>query len=68
MVKKISIYGSGAFGFVLARHLGNKFLDNSNYKIYLYGRNKKIIRSIAQTKKHPLHFDDVFLPQNVIQE
>lgn len=65
MVKKITVYGSGAFGFALTKHLGNKFLNSQDYDIYLYDKSKEVMHHIIQTKKHPFHFPSAILPQNV---
>ncbi len=62
---KITIYGSGTFGFVLARHLGNKFSNVRNCQIFLYGRNKKLIAEIQKMRVHPIHFPQIALPKNV---
>lgn len=65
MVKKITVCGSGAFGFALAKHLGNKFLDSQDYEIFLYDKVKEVIEHIIQTRKHPFHFPNAMLPENV---
>jgi len=62
---KITIYGSGTFGFVLARHFGNKFL-NKEHEVWFYGRNEKLIKVIQKRRVHPLHFPNTNLPQNVV--
>lgn len=72
---KVTIYGSGTFGFVLARHLGNKFADEArrlssygddrNYQIFLYGRDKHLITDIQKNRVHPVHFPEIALPGNV---
>jgi len=62
---KITIYASGTFGFVLARHLGNKFYDDRNCQIFLYGRNKELIADIQKNRVHPVHFPQIALPKNV---
>ena len=63
---EITVYGAGTFGFVLARHLGRKFVNNKKYKIWLYGRNPELMESIWVTKTHPIHFPNVILPENVL--
>lgn len=65
MVKKITVYGSGVFGFALAKHLGNKFLNNQDYGIYLYDKDKEVMQHIIQTRKHPFHFPSITLPKNI---
>lgn len=62
---KITIYAPGTFGFVLARHFGNKFLS-SEHEILLYGRNEELIETIRKTRVHPVHFPNIKLPANVI--
>jgi len=62
---KVTIYGSGTFGFVLARHLGNKFSGGRDYQIFLYGRNKELIAEIQKNRVHPVHFPEITLPENV---
>jgi len=51
------------FGFVLARHLALKYPQR---KILVYDRDKKIIESLIEKRKHPLHFKDYSIPENVI--
>jgi len=63
---EITVYGAGTFGFVLARHLGRKFVDNKEYKIWLYGRNTELIKTIQAARTHPVHFPNVALPENVV--
>jgi glycerol-3-phosphate dehydrogenase (NAD(P)+) len=63
---EITVYGAGTFGFVLARHLGCKFVDNPKYKIWLYGRDHELMEIIRATKTHPVHFPNVTLPENVL--
>ncbi|MFQ6044358.1 MAG: 2-dehydropantoate 2-reductase N-terminal domain-containing protein, partial [Candidatus Poribacteria bacterium] len=63
---KITVYGAGTFGFVLARHLGRKFVNNKKYKIWLYGRNPELMETIQATRTHPVHFPNVALPENVL--
>jgi len=53
----------GMFGFVLARHLALKYPQR---KILVYDRDKKIIESLIEKRKHPLHFKDYSIPENVI--
>lgn len=65
MVKKITVYGSGAFGFALTKHWGNKFLNNQEYDICLYDKDEEVMHHIIQTKKHPFHFPGAVLPQNI---
>lgn len=62
---KITIYGSGTFGYVLARHFGNKLLS-SKHEILFYGRNEGLIETIRKTRVHPIHFPNIKLPANVI--
>lgn len=62
---KITVYGTGTFGFVLARHVGNKFAGDNSYEIVLYGRNPQLMDTIQTTRAHPVHFPLIDLPDNV---
>jgi len=53
---KISIYGSGMFGFALTKHFGDKYKDNKHYNIVSYDRNKDVVDYINETRHHPYHF------------
>lgn len=57
----ISIYGCGMFGFALAKHFGEKYKTNNQYKIMSYDRNKEVVEHINRNKCHPYHFPHVKL-------
>ena len=64
---KIGIYGTGMFGFALAKHFGEKFKNDTQYEIVSYDRNKEIVEHINKTKSHPYHFPNVKLDsKNII--
>lgn len=63
--RKLCVFGSGTFGFVLARHLGKQFQHRPGSAVHLYGRNTQLIQQIRETRCHPVHFPMVQLPQNV---
>jgi len=51
------------FGVVLARHLALKYPEN---QILAYDRQERVIQSLLEERKHPVHFPDYFIPENVI--
>ncbi len=61
-MKKILILGLGAFGFAVAKHLGE---NNPDTTIYASEINQEIYDAISQTRKHPYFFDWVKLPENI---
>jgi len=63
MIEQICVLGMGMFGFVLARHLALKYPKS---KIIAYDKNEKVIRSLIEGKKHPLHFPKYCLPESVL--
>ncbi len=63
---KICVYGAGAFGFVLARHFGNKLADYRNHEVVLYGREQGVIEHIKNKRTHLYHFPKTKMPMNVV--
>lgn len=64
---KITIYGSGTFGFVLARHFGSMAEDKRDvWTTIFYGRNAELVEIIRKTRVHPIHFPDIQLPADVV--
>lgn len=61
-MKKILILGVGAFGFAIAKHLGD---NNPDQKIYAFERNIDVANTISTTRKHPYFFGDAKLPMNI---
>lgn len=62
---KISIVGTGTFGFSLARHFGKKYLGNNEVAIMTYDSNSELMRFLRRYKTHPYHFKGKRIPQNV---
>jgi glycerol-3-phosphate dehydrogenase (NAD(P)+) len=62
---KVSIVGTGMFGFSIANHLGNKHIDNNEISIMTYDSNKDIIVNLKKNRKHIYHFNDKKLPHNI---
>jgi len=62
MIKKIAILGAGAFGFAIAKMIGD---NKSNHNIFLYDVNKEYIDNIKKTRKHPIFHNHVKLPESV---
>jgi len=63
MDRKICVIGMGMFGFVLARHLALKYPGD---KILVYDREKNVIKNLIEERKHPVHFSNYRIPENVI--
>lgn len=62
---KISIVGTGMFGFPLAHHLGKKYFGNNEVTIMAYDSNSEIMRYFRKYRTHPYHFKGKRMPQNV---
>jgi len=62
MHQKILILWLGAFGFAVAKHLGE---NNPETTIFASEINDEIYNSIVETRKHPYFFDGVTLPENI---
>ena len=63
MNKQICLVGMGMFGFVLSRHLALKYPKK---RIVAYDKQKKVIESLLEEKKHPVHFPDYSILENII--
>lgn len=61
-MKKISIIGAGAFGFALAKIIGDKHSDK---EIFVFDVQKEYIEHIKKTKKHPVFHGDTKLALHV---
>ena len=61
-MQKILILWLWAFGFAVAKHLGE---NNPDATIYASEINPEIYASISETRKHPYFFDGVMLPDNI---
>lgn len=61
-MQKILILWLGAFGFAVAKHLGE---NNPDITIYASEINQDIYSSISETRKHPYFFEWVKLPENI---
>ncbi len=62
---KISVVGTGMFGFALSRYLGKKYLKNKDVEIKAYDSNKEVINHLKNYRTHLYHFKDKKLPSNV---
>lgn len=62
---KISIVGTGMFGFALARYLGTKDFGNDEVTIMTYDSNAELVQHLREYRSHPYHFKDKKLPPNV---
>ncbi len=62
MQKNILILWLGAFGFAIAKHLGE---NNPKTTIFASEINAEIYKSISETRKHPYFFEGVELPTNI---
>ncbi|NDK09236.1 hypothetical protein GW846_00460 [Candidatus Gracilibacteria bacterium] len=62
MQKNILILGLGAFGFAIAKHLGE---NNPKTTIFASEINAEIFKNISETRKHPYFFEGVTLPTNI---
>jgi glycerol-3-phosphate dehydrogenase len=62
MKKNILILGLGAFGFAIAKHLG----ENNPQQIFHASEvNTEIFESIQKDRKHPYFFNGATLPDNI---
>lgn len=62
-MKKITILGAGAFGFAIAKIIGENQLEK---EIFLFDVNKKFIQHIKDTKTHPIFHGNAKLPEHII--
>lgn len=63
MIKKIAILGAGAFGFAMAKMIGE---TQTRKEIYLFDTNKDFISHIKKTREHPTFHNKIKLSSNVI--
>jgi glycerol-3-phosphate dehydrogenase (NAD(P)+) len=61
-MQKILILWLGAFGFAIAKHLGQ---NNPDTTIYASEINSEIYTNISETRTHPYFFEWVKLPENI---
>jgi len=61
-MKKILILWLGAFGFAIAKHLGE---NNPNINFYASEVNSEIFDALQWSRKHPFFFSGVQLPENI---
>lgn len=61
-MKKISIIGAGAFGFAIAKIVGDK---HSGKEIFIFDIQKEYIEHIKETRKHPVFHEDTELSQHI---
>lgn len=62
-MKKILIIGLGNFGYAILKHFDVK--NNGEYKLSAWDRNKHIIESLRQNRKHPNLFPDVEVSSSI---
>lgn len=62
MQRNILILWLGAFGFAIAKHLGE---NNPEQNFYASEVNPEIFESISNTRMHPYFFEGVKLPENI---
>ncbi len=66
--QNLVIAGAGRWGFALAVHIGNRFLEDKKYNnasITIYDSNGDMIRRMGKTRQGPDEFSDISLPKNV---
>lgn len=61
-MKKIAILGAGAFGFAMAKVIGE---NQTEKEIYIYDVNCDFIAHIEETRKHPLFHGQTELPNHI---
>lgn len=62
MSQKILILWLGAFGFAIAKHLGE---NNPDTIFFASEVNKEIFKNISDTRAHPYFFEWTILPENI---
>ncbi len=62
---KISIMGTGMFGFAIARYLGKKYLENKDVSIVAYDKNQRLVEYLKESREHLYHFKGKKLPPNI---
>lgn len=66
--QNLVIAGAGRWGFALAFHIGNRFLEDKKYNnasITIYDSNRDLIRMMGKTRNGPGEFSENSLPKNV---
>ncbi len=66
--QNLVIAGAGRWGFALAVHIGNRFLEDKKYNnasITIYDSNGELINKMGKTRQGPDEFSDKILPKNV---
>jgi len=61
-MNKIAILGAGAFGFAMAKVIGE---NQSEKEIFIYDVNQECINHIKKTRKHPIFHGEASLPTNI---
>ncbi|MDP2685461.1 MAG: NAD(P)H-dependent glycerol-3-phosphate dehydrogenase [bacterium] len=62
-MKKIAIIGAGAFGFAMAKIIGDKHLDK---EIFIFDIQKDWINHIKKTRKHPVFHGNSKLSTHIL--
>jgi len=62
---KIAIYGIGAFGFAITKHLSENLKRNPNYSLFAYDRNPKLMKKLRRSRKHLYHHPKVKVNKKV---
>ena len=62
-MQKIAIIGAGAFGFAMAKIIGDKHSDK---EIFIFDIQKDYINNIAETRKHPVFHTKTKLSNNIV--
>ncbi|MGM5483091.1 MAG: NAD(P)H-dependent glycerol-3-phosphate dehydrogenase [Nanobdellota archaeon] len=62
-MQKIAILGAGAFGFAIAKLIGENHMQK---EIALYDVNPNFISHIESTREHPVFHESVKLPENIV--
>lgn len=60
---KISICGTGHFGFALLKHLNRK--NNLDYSLYAYDKDRKLIKYLKNKRKHPFHHNNISIGKEI---
>jgi len=66
--QNLVIAGAGRWGFALATHIGNRFLEDKKYNnasITIYDSNRDLIKRMGRTRQGPGEFSERSLPKNV---
>ena len=66
MIRKVSIYGLGNFGYAVLKHLDNK--SDKNISLHAYDRNKKLISFLKKENRHLFLHKSVKVSRNIVFE